>query len=555
MPKITLTDLANLSNETTVVNSINGNNTTLENAIDNTLSRDGTSPNEMEADLDMSSNRILNLPTATNATEPVTKAQLDAASTTVQFSGTVVESFTATAAQTLFTLSSYTYTIGGNNLQVYVNGVKQLVGAAYSETSTSSFTFTEGLVVGDVVEAVINQRSVDASIIQASSVTYDTNQDRSVQNRLEDWVSVKDFGAVGDGTTNDSSAFSDAIATGKTVFVPDGNYLLGTAITVSNSTHIIGGEGSKLIPDIGLAGGKVFAFEASDVVVENLTFDATGKIFTPATGNTYILFGGDGATKYYNHRYINNKVLTCSYSDGLTGASNLLVTHAFYVDNVDDVVIEGNIIDTISGACVFLRDNNNVVIQNNRFEDNQWYTVNLEEGVKHWSISNNQFLQNLTTGVYWGGSINVVSQVGGAMCTHGEVLNNYFTGYYAYGGVIRLQSTKECVVGWNVMDSLQVGSWNSSNDLTAIRCVTRGTSSLNKSNGQPRNSRRTTECMGTLPTVLTAQTTGKISSSSTASLEVLKKSGLRTTMAKSVLLPGRLLVAQSASLERIPVGL
>lgn len=77
MAKITLTDVANLQNETTAVNAINNNNAVLEAASDNTLSRDGTSPNNMEANLDMDSNRIINLPAAVSSDEPVRKAEFD----------------------------------------------------------------------------------------------------------------------------------------------------------------------------------------------------------------------------------------------------------------------------------------------------------------------------------------------------------------------------------------------------------------------------------------------------------------------------------------------
>ncbi|KAE9882104.1 hypothetical protein GP665_25010, partial [Escherichia coli] len=44
---------------------------------------------------------------------------------------------------------------------------------------------------------------------------------RTVQKKLDDFVNVVDFGAKGDGITDDSIAFSKAIATGKTVYVPD----------------------------------------------------------------------------------------------------------------------------------------------------------------------------------------------------------------------------------------------------------------------------------------------------------------------------------------------
>jgi hypothetical protein len=71
MAKVTLTDLANLQNENTAVAAYNANNTALETAIENTLSRDGTSPNQMGAALDMNSYRIVNLPAPASNLEPV----------------------------------------------------------------------------------------------------------------------------------------------------------------------------------------------------------------------------------------------------------------------------------------------------------------------------------------------------------------------------------------------------------------------------------------------------------------------------------------------------
>lgn len=77
MAKLTLTDLTNLQNEQSAVASLAANNALIETALENTLSRDGTSPNSMSADLDMDSNQILNLPAATTDTEPVRKAEFD----------------------------------------------------------------------------------------------------------------------------------------------------------------------------------------------------------------------------------------------------------------------------------------------------------------------------------------------------------------------------------------------------------------------------------------------------------------------------------------------
>lgn len=77
MAKIVLDDLTNLQNETSAVSTINVNNQRIENALENTLSRDGTTPNQMSASLDMNTNRILNLPLPLQDTEPVRKGEFD----------------------------------------------------------------------------------------------------------------------------------------------------------------------------------------------------------------------------------------------------------------------------------------------------------------------------------------------------------------------------------------------------------------------------------------------------------------------------------------------
>ena len=77
MAKVVLDNLVNLQNEQSAVTRINTNNDRLEVAIENTLSRDGTSPNEMNADLDMNDHRIYNLPEPVTNTEPLRKIDAD----------------------------------------------------------------------------------------------------------------------------------------------------------------------------------------------------------------------------------------------------------------------------------------------------------------------------------------------------------------------------------------------------------------------------------------------------------------------------------------------
>lgn len=77
MDKLTTSDLTSLQNETAAISTINANFALVETAIEKTLSRDGTSPNTMSANLDMNSNRVTNLPLPVSATEAASKTYVD----------------------------------------------------------------------------------------------------------------------------------------------------------------------------------------------------------------------------------------------------------------------------------------------------------------------------------------------------------------------------------------------------------------------------------------------------------------------------------------------
>lgn len=64
MAKLVTTDLSSIVGaETTAITTINNNFSAVEAAIENTLSRDGTSPNTMSADIDLNGNDLLNVGT------------------------------------------------------------------------------------------------------------------------------------------------------------------------------------------------------------------------------------------------------------------------------------------------------------------------------------------------------------------------------------------------------------------------------------------------------------------------------------------------------------
>ena len=124
---------------------------------------------------------------------------------------------TATANQTVFTLTTTNYQPNTNTLSVFVDGVNQYgPGAqyAYTETSSTVVTFTNGLHVGASVKFTTTQ-ALSGGAVDASLVTYDPPFTGSVitnvETKLSEYISVQDFGAVGNGVTNDTAAIQDAI--------------------------------------------------------------------------------------------------------------------------------------------------------------------------------------------------------------------------------------------------------------------------------------------------------------------------------------------------------
>jgi len=56
---------------------------------------------------------------------------------------------------------------------------------------------------------------------------------RPINEKLSESISVKDFGAIGDGTTNDATAFTNAwtASNPKAVLVPAGSYKITGTVT------------------------------------------------------------------------------------------------------------------------------------------------------------------------------------------------------------------------------------------------------------------------------------------------------------------------------------
>ena len=95
MAKITLSNLGAGTAFQNAITPINTNNDTIEAAWENNLSRDGTSPNEMLSNLDMNSNRVLNLPLPVNTSEPLRLGDI------TSVDGTFITGTTGTSGHTV----------------------------------------------------------------------------------------------------------------------------------------------------------------------------------------------------------------------------------------------------------------------------------------------------------------------------------------------------------------------------------------------------------------------------------------------------------------------
>jgi len=113
------------------------------------------------------------------------------------------------------------------------------------------------------------------NIINAAGVVYDPPFTGAVQTNVEaklaQIVSVKDFGAVGDGVADDTAAFLNAFATGKAVYAPAGTYLTDIQTMPSNS-YLFGDGASTVIkpltPDVRSALGTL---PAANQFISNVT--------------------------------------------------------------------------------------------------------------------------------------------------------------------------------------------------------------------------------------------------------------------------------------------
>lgn len=136
---------------------------------------------------------------------------------------------------------------------------------------------------GYIKQEVVDQL-IPIKAIKVNNVTILPDENRTV-NIENVYVTPEEFGAIGDGTTNDSSAFNACIAkaneTGKYVLLSNKTYLIGDTLMDNVDTNIIGVNAVIILDN------NTFTKQIVNCVFSNITFKRTVNSNLPLTENFF----------------------------------------------------------------------------------------------------------------------------------------------------------------------------------------------------------------------------------------------------------------------------
>lgn len=215
---------------------------------------------------------------------------LRAYSGTVWVAGTAgsvaVQNFSGDGVTAAFTLA--TAPASENNTQVYISGVYQQKDQ-YSVSGTA-LTFSSAPPAGANNIEVVTLSSLSLGETDAALVAYLPAGvgavAATVQNKLRESVSVKDFGAIAYPTNTDARygvdlapALTAALAASDDVFIPSGHYRIDSTIVIPNSKTIRGSAMNRSVIHAGDALAGLNMFESQSVYATNGPTD-TGIVLT-----------------------------------------------------------------------------------------------------------------------------------------------------------------------------------------------------------------------------------------------------------------------------------
>ncbi len=265
----------------------------------------------------------------------------------------------------------------------------------------------------DNVSTLTNTTSALVSYTAAGTGAVTT----TVQNKLRETISVKDFGAVGDGVTDDTTAIQTAVnaaatfgnssAYGATVFFPSGKYIISSTINLPGAQFVsLIGEGKTSIVSWN-GGASNIMFSMDDGSDESQVFVEKLRFVDPVSNN--------GVTGFSFCQTPGSAVVNVTFRQNLFQNLDKAISMN---QETDQMLIDDNYFLTyyekaveIVGYCA------NIYVKNNHFRDGKsnTYAVHATNAVNIVIESNTvQNGNNGTKGFYFTG------------CTNFKVTNTYF---------------------------------------------------------------------------------------------------------------------------------
>jgi hypothetical protein len=142
-----------------------------------------------------------------------------------------------------------------------------------------------GSVVYSAPQATERYSSVLISFVQNGAGAVE----QTVQSKLTEYVSVKDFGAVGDGVTDDSVAIQAAIDAAQNVLFGEGTWVISSTIVIPAGRNLDIGTGTI---SADCAGSPIFSFGSSVAGLNGLSITASGGSLVVGTADSFLKLEG-----------------------------------------------------------------------------------------------------------------------------------------------------------------------------------------------------------------------------------------------------------------------